>query len=109
VKVAVYSAKRYDRELLAAANAEAGHELHFFDDLLEPSTVVVAADCGAVCVFVNDVLDGLLGADLHGCTVGVIGTGKMGRVFARVMSGFGCELIGYDKFASAEFERMGGR
>ena len=57
MKVAVFSAKRYDRELLAAANAEAGHELNFFDDLLEPSTVVLATGCGAVCVFVNDVLD----------------------------------------------------
>ena len=50
MKVAVFSAKRYDRELLAAANTTAGHELHFFDDLLDPSTVVLAAGCGAICV-----------------------------------------------------------
>ena len=187
MKVAVFSAKRYDRELLSAANAQAGHELLFFDDLLEPATVALTAGCGAVCVFVNDQvdapvlaalaaagtglvalrctgfnnvdlkaaaaygikvvrvteyspfsvaehaaalllaltrkihraynrtrdgnfeLDGLLGADLHGRTVGVIGTGKIGRVFARIMAGFGCELIGYDKFPSPEFEQSGGR
>lgn len=57
MKVAVFSAKCYDRELLAAANAEAGHELVFFDDLLETSTVALTAGCGAVCVFVNDRVD----------------------------------------------------
>jgi D-lactate dehydrogenase len=39
----------------------------------------------------------------------VIGTGKIGRVFARIMLGFGCEVIGYDIVPSAEFEAMGGR
>ena len=187
MKVAVFSAKRYDRELLAAANATAGHQLVFFDDLLEISTVALTAGCGAVCVFVNDrvdaavlaalaeggtglvalrctgfnnvdlkaaavhgikvvrvteyspysvaehavalilalnrkihraynrtregnfELDGLLGVDLHGRTVGVVGTGKIGRVFARIMTGFGCQLIGYDKMPNADFEGMGGR
>ena len=187
MKVAVFSAKRYDRELLAEANAEAGHELAFFEDRLETSTVALTAGCGAVSVFVNDrveasvlaalaaggtglvalrctgfnnvdlkaaaangikvvrvteyspysvaehavalilalsrkihraynrtrdgnfELDGLLGSDLHGRTVGVVGTGKIGIVFARVMSGFGCELIGYDKTPNPDFERLGGR
>jgi D-lactate dehydrogenase len=57
----------------------------------------------------NFELDGLLGADLHGRTVGVIGTGKIGRVFARIMTGFGCQLIGYDKIPNSDFEGMGGR
>ena len=187
MKVAVFSAKRYDRELLTIANAKAGHELVFFDDLLEISTVALTAGCGAVCVFVNDrvdapvlaalagggtglvalrctgfnnvdlkaaaaqgikvvrvteyspysvaehavalilalnrkihraynrtrdgnfELDGLLGADLHGRTVGIIGTGKIGLVFARIMAGFGCQLIGYDKIPNSDFEGMGGR
>src|SRR6185436_1697832 len=72
MKVAVFSAKRYDRELLAAANAEAGHELHFFDDLLEPSTVVLAAGCGAVCVFVNDILDARVLAALAAGGTGIV-------------------------------------
>jgi D-lactate dehydrogenase len=187
MKVAVFSAKRYDRELMAAANAQAGHELVFFDNLLEPSTVALSAGCGAVCVFVNDrvdaqvlaalarggtklvalrctgfnnvdlkaaaaqgikvvrvtvyspysvaefavgmilalnrklpraynrtrdgnfELDGLLGTDLNGQTVGVVGTGKIGRVFTRIMTGFGCQLIGYDKMPNSDFEEMGGR
>ncbi|MCS6772180.1 MAG: 2-hydroxyacid dehydrogenase [Kiritimatiellae bacterium] len=41
-------------------------------------------------------LAGLLGHDIHGSTVGVIGTGKIGAVFAKIMSGFGCSLVGYD-------------
>ena len=66
MKVAVFSAKRYDRELLAAANAKAGHELVFFDDLLEISTVALTAGCGAVCVFVNDRVDAPVLAALAG-------------------------------------------
>lgn len=42
----------------------------------------------------NFALDGLLGFDLHGRTVGIIGTGKIGCCFARIMAGFGCELLG---------------
>ncbi|RZI55442.1 MAG: 2-hydroxyacid dehydrogenase, partial [Zymomonas sp.] len=55
----------------------------------------------------NFALDGLMGFDLHGKTVAVIGTGKIGRVFARIMLGFGCEVIGYDIHPSAEFEALG--
>jgi len=40
------------------------------------------------------VLDGLMGFDLVGRTVAVIGTGKIGTVFARIMAGFGCKVIG---------------
>ena len=41
-------------------------------------------------------LAGLLGRDLHGSTVGVLGTGKIGLAFASIMRGFGCQLLGYD-------------
>jgi D-lactate dehydrogenase len=44
----------------------------------------------------NFSLDGLVGFDLHGKTVGIVGTGKIGAVFAQIMSGFGCKLIAYD-------------
>ncbi len=44
----------------------------------------------------NFSLDGLLGFDLHGRTVGVVGTGQIGEVVARIMHGFGCRLVGYD-------------
>ena len=57
----------------------------------------------------NFSLDGLMGFDLHGKTAAVVGTGKIGRVFARIMLGFGCNVIGYDKFPSAEFEALGAR
>jgi D-lactate dehydrogenase len=44
----------------------------------------------------NFSLDGLLGFDLHGSTVGVVGTGKIGQCFAQIMKGFGCHLLAYD-------------
>ncbi len=44
----------------------------------------------------NFTLDGLLGFDLHGRTMGVVGTGQIGEVVARIMHGFGCRLVGFD-------------
>ena len=44
----------------------------------------------------NFSLDGLVGFDLHGKTVGVIGTGRIGAAFARIAHGFGCRLLGHD-------------
>lgn len=46
----------------------------------------------------NFSLDGLLGFDLHGKTVGVVGTGKIGKVFIEIMKGFGTNIIAYDLF-----------
>ncbi|WP_371494746.1 2-hydroxyacid dehydrogenase [Kitasatospora sp. NBC_00374] len=45
-------------------------------------------------------LDGLLGRDIHGMTVGVVGTGKIGTCFARIAHGFGTSLLGWDIAAS---------
>ncbi|MFG6094962.1 2-hydroxyacid dehydrogenase [Leptothoe sp. ISB3NOV94-8A] len=44
----------------------------------------------------NFSLDGLLGFDLHGKTIGIVGTGKIGQCFAQIMNGFGCKLLAYD-------------
>ncbi|MBR7132459.1 MAG: 2-hydroxyacid dehydrogenase [Clostridia bacterium] len=46
----------------------------------------------------NFSLSGLTGFDLHGKTVGVIGTGKIGRVFIDICRGFGMKVLAYDKF-----------
>ncbi|WP_312519547.1 2-hydroxyacid dehydrogenase [Massilia sp.] len=186
MKTAVFSARRYDKTLLAQANEGAGHELRFLEDRLSPSTAFLAKGCEAVCVFVNDSvdtevlallaaqgtrlvatrstgynhidtdaaerlgialvrvtdysphsvaefavglllavnrkiarasvrtregnfeLDGLMGFDLHGKTVGVIGTGKIGTIFARIMAGFGCTLVGHDRYPTPAFEALGG-
>ncbi|MBL0420201.1 2-hydroxyacid dehydrogenase [Ramlibacter sp. AW1] len=44
----------------------------------------------------NFALEGLLGFDLQGRTVGVVGTGRIGQCFTRIMAGFGCELLAFD-------------
>ena len=46
----------------------------------------------------NFSLSGLTGFDLHGKTVGVIGTGKIGRIFIDICRGFGMKILAYDKF-----------
>lgn len=46
----------------------------------------------------NFSLNGMTGFDLHGKTVGVIGTGKIGRVFIDICRGFGMKVIAYDKY-----------
>ncbi len=46
----------------------------------------------------NFSLNGLTGFDLHGKTVGVVGTGKIGRIFIDICRGFGMEVIAYDKY-----------
>ncbi len=55
----------------------------------------------------NFSLSRLVGFNLHGKTVGVLGTGKIGRVFAELMKGFGCRVLLYDKFPNAEMEEKG--
>ncbi|MGX9219265.1 2-hydroxyacid dehydrogenase [Massilia varians] len=186
MKTAVFSARRYDKTLLARANQDAGHELRFFEDRLTLASAILAEGCEAVCVFVNDSVDapvlaalarqgtrlvatrstgynqidvaaaaqlgievvrvtdysphsvaefavglllgvnrkiarasartrdgnfdleGLMGFDLHGKTIGVIGTGKIGTIFARIMAGFGCTILGHDPTPSRGFEEAGG-
>lgn len=49
----------------------------------------------------NFSLNGLTGFDLHGKTVGVIGTGRIGRVFIDICRGFGMRVLAYDKFPAA--------
>ena len=173
MKIAVFSAKRYDREFLEAANA-GRHTFRFLEPHLDAETCSLAAGFDAVCVFVNDTLDasvletiaafgvklvalrcagfnnvdvaaatrlgiavvrvpayspnavaehavglvlmlnrklhraynriregnfsldGLLGFDLNGRTVGVVGTGRIGVVFAKIMAGFGCRILSFD-------------
>jgi D-lactate dehydrogenase len=52
----------------------------------------------------NFSLSGLTGFDLHGKTVGVIGTGKIGRVFIDICRGFGMRVLAYDKFPAPDLD-----
>lgn len=188
MKLAVFSAKPYDKRYLSAVHAARGAssvELIFHEFPLSQDTVTLAQDADAVCVFVNDTLDGpviealheagvraillrcagfnnvdlvtaerlglfvanvpsyspeavaefalaliqtlnrnthraynrvregnfsldgLLGRTLHGKTVGIVGTGRIGIAMARIMKGFGCRLLAYDPFPTAVFEEYG--
>ena len=188
MKVAVFSAKPYDRSFLAKANDAAGrpHEIQFLETHLDPKTARLSAGASAVCPFVNDAVDrptltelsklgiglvalrgagfnnvdlaaakeleikvarvpayspwavgehavalmlalnrklvraqarthegnfaleGLLGFDMHGKTVGLIGLGRIGLVVARILRGFGCRLLGFDPAPVEEFRTLGG-
>jgi D-lactate dehydrogenase len=55
----------------------------------------------------NFALKGLLGFDLQLKTVGIIGTGKIGFEVAKIMLGFGCKVIAYDKFTNEHLESLG--
>lgn len=55
----------------------------------------------------NFALDGLLGFDLHGKTVGIVGTGKIGAIFARIVAGFDCRLVGHDLRPNPDCEALG--
>src|SRR5205823_9585975 len=184
VNVAIFSAKKYDREFLNAANSSR-HELRFFEPHLNEETVGLATGSQAVCVFVNDqvnaaviarldslgvrlialrcagynnvdlsaatkhgitvvrvpayspyavaehtialmlarnrklhraynrvregnfALDGLLGFDMHGKTVGIVGTGQIGMVVAQILTGFRCPTLAFDPFPNAACRSLG--
>ena len=174
MRVAVFSARPYDKQFLTGANTAARHELTYLETRLSRETGRLAAGFEAVCVFVNDELDadllgalqadglrlvalraagfnnvdvaaaqrcgvtvarvpaysphavaehtlaliltlnrkthrafnriregnfaleGLLGFDLNGKTVGVVGTGAIGEIVARILLGFGCVVVAHD-------------
>lgn len=50
-------------------------------------------------------LKGKIGKELHQCTVGVIGTGKIGKAVIRNLSGFGCRILAHDIKESAEIKK----
>jgi D-lactate dehydrogenase len=57
----------------------------------------------------NLALDGLVGFDMHGKTVGVIGTGQIGTVVAQILTGFGCPTLAFDPFPNATCGSLGVR
>ena len=188
MRVAVFNTKAYDRRFLSEANVRFGHDLTFLEPRLDALTATLAAGHEAVCVFVNDgvdgtvlealakvgvrlvalrcagfnnvdvsaaerlgiavvrvpaysphavaeftvglllavdrqiprawsrvrennfALDGLIGRNLHGRTVGVVGTGKIGALVARALrAGFGCTVLASDLHADPELEAIGVR
>jgi D-lactate dehydrogenase len=53
----------------------------------------------------NFSLNALVGFDLHGKTAGIIGTGKIGRVAAEILRGFGMKILAYDPFPSPDWAK----
>lgn len=56
----------------------------------------------------NFSLEGLVGFDLFGKTVGIIGTGRIGQVAARCFAGLGCKVLAFDAFPDRNFETQSG-
>lgn len=56
----------------------------------------------------NFALDGLLGFDMHGKIVGVIGTGKIGSIACRILHGFGCRVLAHDVVENIHVRELGG-
>lgn len=54
----------------------------------------------------NFSLDGLLGFDLHGKTVGIVGTGRIGTIAAQILQGFGCKILAYDKLPPEDAQNL---
>lgn len=186
MRIAIFGTKPYDRRFLSAANASAGHDLHFLEPRLDATTAALAQGFEAVCIFVNDscdaavleqlaaggtrivalrcagynnvdlkaadrlgiavvrvpaysphavaeftvalllaldrqihrawarvrennfALEGLIGRNLHGRTVGVIGTGRIGALVARTLRlGFGCTVLASDVVQDPELVALG--
>ncbi|KAF2955866.1 2-hydroxyacid dehydrogenase [Marinitoga sp. 38H-ov] len=181
MKIAFFSAKKYDIDFFDFANKKYEFEIKYFETRLNEKTTILAKNFDVVCAFVNDnlnsevlknlkengtklialrsagfnhvdldsakklglrvvhvpkyspyavaehtvalilslnrkihkayfrvkennfSLDGLLGFDLYGKTVGLIGTGKIGRIVANILKGFGMNILGYDKYPNNEF------
>ena len=55
----------------------------------------------------NFSLEGLTGVNIHGKTIGVIGTGAIGRAFCRIAKGFGCKVLAYDIQENEEMKQLG--
>lgn len=185
MRVAIFSAKSYDREFLTRANERYGHELVFLEPRLTVATCKLGFGFPCVCIFVNDqahadvvaplaahgtgllalrsagfnhvdlvaasdhnirvarvpayspyavaehtvglilalnrkfhkaynrvregnfALEGLLGFDLHGRTVGIVGTGQIGTVVARILRGCGCDVLLYDIAENPQLASIG--
>lgn len=57
----------------------------------------------------NFTLDaGLMGMDIYGKNVGIMGTGKIGQILVNIMSGFGANILAYDVFESEDVKKAGG-
>lgn len=185
MKVTVFSSQPYDEKYFLAANKIFKHQLVFHESKLEPSTVELARNSDAVCVFVNDdlgevtikalkaigvslialrcagynnvdlhcadklgiqvlrvpsyspyavaehtialmlslnrnihrayarirdgnfCLQGLMGFDMHGKTVGIVGTGRIGSIVANILQGFGCKVFAFDTIESDTLKERG--
>lgn len=55
----------------------------------------------------NFALDGLIGFDLHGKTAGIVGTGNIGEIVARILTGFGCRVLAFDPQENPACTAMG--
>lgn len=187
MKIALYSAKAYDKQYFGQANSAGHFQIDYLDMRLDVKSAQLARGCEAVCAFVNDdlgapvlaqlasggtriiamrcagynnvdldaaqtlgltvvrvpayspeavaehtvglmmtlnrrihkayqrtrdanfALDGLVGFTMHGKTVGIVGTGKIGIATMRILKGFGMHLLAHDPYENPQALELGAR
>lgn len=108
MRIAVFSAKRYDRRFLAAANARFKHDLVFLEPRLDLDTAKLAEGFAGVCVFVNDCLDRAVLERLkdYGVTLVALRCAGFNNVDLRAADTLGITVVrvpAYSPHAVAEF------
>jgi D-lactate dehydrogenase len=114
VKFIAIRATGYDNVDIKAANEHYIHVANVPDyspySVAEHTVALILALNRKICKAQKKVhdynfrLDDLIGFDLHKKMVGIVGTGKIGKVFAKIMNGFGCTILAHDLLEDPELK-----
>lgn len=113
ISVAFVGIDHIGKDACLAKGISISNAAGYCDDAVAELSIGLALDCLRNISAVDDVIrrggtkDGLVGHELRGRTVGVIGTGRIGQSAARLFKAFGCQLLGYSRTVRSEAEAEG--
>ena len=113
ISVAFVGIDHIGKDACLAKGISISNAAGYCDDAVAELSIGLALDCLRNISAVDDVIrrggtkDGLVGHELRGRTVGVIGTGRIGQAAARLFKAFGCQLLGYSRTVRSEAEAEG--
>ena len=113
ISVAFVGIDHIGRKACEAKGIHVSNAAGYCDDAVAELTVGLAMDCLRNISAVNGIIrqggtkDGLVGHELRGRTVGVIGTGRIGQAAARLFRALGCSLLGYSRTVRQDAEEAG--